>query len=188
MLQQVLFHSSCSQQLYLLDIFGSFQLIEFESTTFGVIGFGINPTINFEITLDTAQAADNPNILVEFLSVVVLSAEPGLLPPQIYNVEYNPPESISTLNQPIEVVLIPGQPFNVISTIGGTLDGVGCFDVSNSTIQCDATLEPTTGEDGADGGGANGGNNKNSNKKNARFLENVGNRKVKGTHSQRVFL
>jgi len=183
MLQQVLFHSSCSQQLYLLDIFGSFQLIEFESTTFGIIGFGISPTIDFTIRLDTQTGGDD--VLVEFLSVVVLSAEPNLLPPQIYSVEYNPPESTANvLVQPIEVVLIPGQPFNVISTIGGTLaSGVGCFDVSNSTIQCDATLEPTTGDNGGGGGGGGGG------KKNRRFLEDVaGKRKVKGTFNQRFFL
>jgi len=83
LLQQVLFHSSCSQQLYLLDIFGSFQLIEFQNTVQGVVGFGINPTVEFSINLNAGAIGTTQPLTLEFLSVVVLSGVPGLLPPQV---------------------------------------------------------------------------------------------------------
>lgn len=38
LLQEVLFHSSCSEPLYPSDVFGSFQLIEFENNEQGVVG------------------------------------------------------------------------------------------------------------------------------------------------------
>ncbi len=145
LLQQVIFHSSCSQQLYLLDIFGSFQLIEFESTTQGVIGFGFNPSVSFSINLDAGGIGEG-TVVLDFLSIVVLSEVPELLAPQIFNIP------VANQGLPINVAetitLIPGQPFNVITTVGGTVGGLGCFDVSNTTIQCDATVTPTGGENG----------------------------------------
>lgn len=155
LLQQVLFHSSCSQQLYLLDIFGSFQLIEFESTTQGVIGFAISPTIGFTLQLNPV-VNDGP-LTLDFMSIVVLS-ETGLLPPQIFNFDVAGRVIPPPFTTDATVNLVIGQPFNVITTIGGRIDGLGCFDVSNSTVRCDATIEP--------GGGGGSKKKKDSKKKN----------------------
>lgn len=138
LLQEVLFHSSCSQQLYLLDIFGSFQLIEFENNEQGVIGFATTSQVNFGITLDIAGDL----LELEFLSVVVLSGVPGLLPPQVIEptvtgIVIPPPATIDA-----EVTLIPNQDFDVITTIGGQLNGIGCFDVSQTTVNCGAVGTP----------------------------------------------
>lgn len=137
LVQEVLFHSSCSQQLYLLDIFGSFQLIEFESTGQGVIGFGLNPEVSFSIDLDVIGDV----LDLTFLSVVVLSNS-NLIPPQVFEpnvtgVSIPPPFESSS-----EITLIVGEDFDVITTIGGELNGVVCFDVSQTTINCGATVEP----------------------------------------------
>jgi hypothetical protein len=170
MLQQVLFHSSCSQQLYLLDIFGSFQLIEFESTNQGVIGFGISPSVGFTLALNAA-VNDGP-LTLDFLSIVVLS-ETGLLPPQIFNFEVAGRVIPPPFTTDATVNLVIGQPFNVITTIGGRIDGLGCFDVSNSTIQCDATIEP------GDGGGSKKKKDSKKNKGNSKKTSAPANSKKK---------
>ncbi len=172
LLQQIVFHSSCSQELYLLDIFGSFQLIEFETRGQGVIGFAINPIVDFSIELDAASIGGT--LELEFMSIVVLSRVPGLLPPQIFSVDVAgtsiPPDFV--VDEQIQ--LIPGQPFNVITTIGGTLNGIGCFDVSESIVQCNATVNPGGGDDGGTG---------TSKSKNNRLLLDKGRDAVKGRRS-----
>lgn len=161
MLQQVLFHSSCSQQLYLFDIFGSFQLVEFESTTFGLVSSFTAPSVGFSLALDATAVGST--LVLDFMSVVVLAENPELLEPQIINFDVAgrtiPPSF--TVDAPISIFI--GQPFQVITTIGGQLDGLGCFDVTNSSLFCNATVEPPG--DG-DGGGGGDKKNKDSDKKN----------------------
>ena len=69
LLQEVLFHSSCSEQLFLLDIFGSFQLLEFENQLQGVVGFANAATVDFNLTLEV----EGDQLDLDFLSVVLLS-------------------------------------------------------------------------------------------------------------------
>jgi hypothetical protein len=137
LVQQVIFHSSCSQQLYLLDVFGSFQLVEFESTS-QLVGFGVNPSVGFNIALEV----ESETLEMSFLSVVVLSGVPGLLPPQteIFDVEgvIIPPPYDATTN----ITLIPDQDFTVITTVSGEIDGIPCSDITQSTINCPGTVEP----------------------------------------------
>jgi len=152
LLQQVLFHSSCSQQLYLFDIFGSFQLVEFESTTLGLISSFTAPSVSFQLSLDLS--AGGTGLVLDFMSVVVLAENPELLEPQILNFDVagTPIPPTFTVEAPINLFI--GQPFQVVTTIGGQRDGLGCFDVSNSTLQCNATVEPTGDDDDSGGGGA----------------------------------
>lgn len=173
MLQQILFHSSCSQQLYLFDIFGSFQLVEFESTTLGLISSFTSPSVGFTLTLDAT--ATGSTLVLDFMSIVVLSDNAELLEPQIINFDVAgttiPPSF--TVDAPVNLFI--GQPFQVVTTVGGQLDGLGCFDVANSTILCNATVEPT-GDDDDDGGGdknknKNSQKNKDSKNKNRRRNE-----------------
>jgi len=158
LLQQVLFHSSCSQQLYLFDIFGSFQLVEFESTTRGLISSFVAPSVAFELSLDVT--AGGTPLTLDFMSVVVLAENPELLEPQILNFDVagTPIPPTFTVQAPINIFV--GQVFQVVTTIGGQLNGLGCFEVSNSTLQCNATIEPT-GDDDDSGGGGGGGSKKN---------------------------
>lgn len=137
LLQRVLFHSSCSKQLYLLDVFGSFQLIEFESDN-QFVGFGINPEVSFNLAFEIA----GPELTLEFFNIVVLSNFEGLIPPQIEEfdvVDMSIPPSVQTTT---EIILIPDQEFTVIATVGGELGGNICFELSESLITCPGVAEP----------------------------------------------
>jgi hypothetical protein len=145
LLQQIVFHSSCSKELYLLDIFGSFQLIEFESTTKGVIGYGVSPTIGFSVNL----MVEGSELSLDFITVVILSNETGLLPPQMEQFALNGTLIPPSFNESTTATIIPNQNFNVMTTIGGqfvnadgTL-GAGCFDIQETVINCPTTIEPT---------------------------------------------
>ena len=140
LLQEVRIRSSCSEDLFLLDVIGSFQLLEFEGIEQGLVAFGVRPSVAFDITVNTDP--DVPRQLrLDYLSIVAISSQPDVLPPQLIdvnvtNVVIPPPFTISE-----EITLIPGEPMNIITTVAGTfLDNIGCFDVSNTTIQCDATV------------------------------------------------
>jgi len=56
------------------------------------------------------------------------------------------------------MTLIADHPFNVITTIGGMVDGLGCYEVTNSTVLCRATAQPNNTATGG-GGKAPKGNN-----------------------------
>lgn len=163
LLQQVLFHSSCSQQLYLFDIFGSFQLVEFESTTLGLISSFASPAVAFSIALNAN--ATGSMLLLDFMSVVVLPDNAGLLEPQVLNFDVFGTPIPPSFTVDANISLFVGQPFQVVTTIGGQLDGVSCFDVSNSTVQCDATVEPTDDGDDTGSGGVGNETKKDSTKK-----------------------
>ena len=86
---------------------------------------------------------DGSAVELDFVNIAVLSETPGLLPPQfrefnVSGVTIPPPFTATT-----DITLITEQNFTVITTIGAEVDGVGCFDVSESSISCSATVEPT---------------------------------------------
>lgn len=138
LLQQVLFHSSCSQELYLLDVFGSFQLVEFESTS-QLIGYAINPPGVF---FNLALQIESDELALEFLSYVVLSVDDGLLPPQNEQFDVSGVVLPPAYNATVDIMLIPDKEFTVITTLGGELNGAECYEVVQSTIICDGTVEP----------------------------------------------
>lgn len=141
--QQITFHSSCSQELYLFDIFGSFQLVEFESNEDGVIGGFQLPVVDFNLTLRADAISGTDLLELDFLSIVVLSAVPGELPPQVetFNVTGQTVTPGTPFTVSSNVTIVPRQDVNLIATIGGTADGVGCFDVSNATFLCEPNIE-----------------------------------------------
>ena len=141
LLQTVNFHSSCSQQLYLLDVFGSFQLVEFESITQGVVGFGISPLVGFSLDLETSADAA---ATLDFMTVVVLSVTTEWFPPQVIEFDVTGTAIPPALNEIAQVTLIPNQDFSVITTIGGDINGTGgCYEVMETVINCPSTVEPT---------------------------------------------
>jgi hypothetical protein len=137
LLQQILFHSSCSQELYLLDIFGSFQLVEFE-TLDKVTTFAINPQLSFALTL----AIESDLLELDFVGVGVFSPDPFILAPQtetfnVTGVSIPPPYSEST-----DIILIPDEDFTVITTVSGVVNGVPCTEITDVVVNCPATVEP----------------------------------------------
>lgn len=143
-LQQVIIHTSCSEQLYLLDIFGSFQLIQFESNGQGIIGgFETTPT-EFFINV----ATDGDTLDLDFLNVVILPATDAFEPtPQVIEFDVDGVSIPPPFQDSAPVSLIPGVDFEVITTIGGDINGVGCFDVSSRLINCPALGTPFQEED-----------------------------------------
>lgn len=131
LLQRVLFHSSCSQQLYLLDIFGSFQLVGFESAS-QVVGFGVNSDVSFGATL----GLDSSALQLDFFNVVVLSNFEGLIPPQIKEFDVAGKSIPPAFEATTAFTLIPDQEFTVIATVGGEKNGNPCFDLEETTIVC----------------------------------------------------
>ena len=139
LLQQVLFHSSCSQELYLLDIFGSFQLVEFESLL-ALTTYAISPISSFALTMNAASDF----LELDFIGLAVFSPDPDLLPPQteIFNVSGTvipPPFAESTT-----VELIPNEDFTIVTTVTGALNGVACMDITELVVNCPASVEPNS--------------------------------------------
>ena len=137
LLQQVLFHSSCSQELYLLDIFGSFQLVEFESLL-ALTTYAVSPVASFALTMQ----ATSDSLELDFVGFAVFSPNPDLLLPQteIFNVSGTvipPPFAESTT-----VELIPNEDFTIVTTVSGALNGVVCSDITEFIVNCPANVEP----------------------------------------------
>lgn len=120
-----------------MDIFGSFQLIEFQSES-QLVGFGVNPEIAFGMNLDLEGSTLN----LDFLSLAVLPDQAGLILPQILEFDVSGISMPPAYNASAGVTLIPDQDFIVISTVAGTLDGKACFDISQSKINCPGIVEP----------------------------------------------
>jgi hypothetical protein len=140
-LQEVLFHSSCSQELWLFDVFGSFQLIEFEGLNSGVIGSFETVNLEFSINLD-ANSGDGSSLLLDFFSITLVTATPGLLLPQTQEFTVDgisiPPSFVTDW----DVSITPEVEYIAITTIGGNINGNDCFDVSQTPIFCPRVITP----------------------------------------------
>jgi hypothetical protein len=140
-LQEVLFHSSCSQELWLFDIFGSFQLVEFEALLTGVTGSFENVELAFDLNLsiDTLDGS----LALEFLSLTLLPAIPGLVPPQVQDFVVDGATIPPPFTADWDISIIPEVDYIVVTTIGGVRpDGVGCFEVGQQPITCPRVIIP----------------------------------------------
>ena len=143
LLQHVIFHSSCSQELFLTDQFGAQQLIEFESNCESdrcdpfcqngrrLITLFQNRTGDFSINL-IAQSPDQEPVLVNAILAVVSD---GNLVSQINT--FFPSQTV-----PPDLTIVPN--FNVrldenytINAVAiGTQGGASCESVGDGTFQC----------------------------------------------------
>jgi len=137
LLQKIYIHSSCSQDMYILDIYGSVQLIEFESTT-QLVTFATNPVAQFSLEMQV----EGEVLDLDLIGVGVFGADSDLFPPQteefeLSGVQIPPPLS---LNSTIQVM--PDEEFIVVVTVTGFLDGVPCTDISERIARCPVFTEP----------------------------------------------
>ena len=140
-LQEVLFHSSCSEELWLFDIFGSFQLVEFEALVTGVTGSFEN--VEFAFNLNLAIDTLDGSLALEFLSLTLLPVVPGLVAPQVQDFVVDGVTIPPPFTADWGVSIIPEVDYIVIATIGGVRpDGVGCFEVGEQPVTCPRVIIP----------------------------------------------
>jgi len=137
LLQAVVFHSSCSETLYLGDVFGGSQLVEFEDQD-GLIVSLFRQSADFNFTLDIGiDLGTGADSLVLDSASAVLLADNAIIPPQIkfYEVagQTLPPELL--LSSTFDSFVLDTE-FTLISTIGGRVDGRQCFDIVSSEFAC----------------------------------------------------
>eukprot|EP00980_Cylindrotheca_fusiformis_P023987 scaffold11292_cov116-Cylindrotheca_fusiformis.AAC.1 len=131
LLQQVLFHSSCSQELFLADTFGANQLVEFESSSALVSLFRSQ---RFSFTLDLAMESNATELVLSTANVVVLSED--FLEPQLesFNVSgVTIPPSFSTQ---ANFTIVPEENHTAIASVGGVIDGSRCNALTTFSFSC----------------------------------------------------
>jgi hypothetical protein len=131
LLQQVLFHSSCSQELFLADNFGSSQLIEFESSD-ALVSLFRTQRFTFNMSLEVDSGADE--FTLNTANVVILSTD--FLGPQLQSFDVSgvtiPPAFIVEA----DFTIIPEQNHTAIASVGGVLDGSICNSLTTITFNC----------------------------------------------------
>lgn len=131
LLQQVLFHSSCSQELFIADTFGANQLIEFESTDALVSLF---QTQRFSFALDLEVDSDADELILSTANVVLLSAE--FLGPQLQSFDVAGATIPPTFSVQADFTFIPEQNHTAIASVGGILDGSNCNALTTFNFNC----------------------------------------------------
>jgi hypothetical protein len=131
-LQQIVFHSSCSQELYLADTFGAAQLVEFESPT-TLVSLFRDQEFTFNVTLAMESSAIELDLLTS--DVVLLSSSP-VLGPQLNTLPVSGTKIPPSLVIEAAFKVIPQINHTVIASVGGLLDGVECNALSQETFNC----------------------------------------------------
>ncbi|KAL3939461.1 MAG: hypothetical protein SGBAC_005825 [Bacillariaceae sp.] len=131
LLQQVLFDSSCSQQLFLTDTFGASQLVEFQSPNALVSLF---QTQAFAFNLNLEMNLGNTELELNQANVVLLSAD--FLSPQFKTLPVNGAKIPPPLSVLEDFVIIPDQNHTAIASFAGLLDGSVCNALESVTFNC----------------------------------------------------
>lgn len=131
LLQEVVFHSSCSQELYLADTYGSIQLTEFESED-QLVSLFRTSTFAFDLTLQLET--DASSIELTTANMVLLSS--NFLDPQLQSLDVEGTVIPPALVVNADFTIIPEEDHTIIASIGGLLDGRECFGLVQETFNC----------------------------------------------------
>lgn len=131
LLQQVLFDSSCSQQLFLTDTFGANQLVEFESPTALVSLF---QTQAFAFNLELEMNLGNTQLELNQANVVLLTQD--FLSPQFKTLEVNGARIPPPLSIIDDFVIVPDVNHTAIASFAGLLDGIVCNALETVNFIC----------------------------------------------------
>jgi hypothetical protein len=131
LLQQVIFHSSCSDEMYLADTFGGVQLIEFQSQDALISLFN---TLEFTFSLSLSLNSDASRLELTTANVVLLST--SFLEPQLASLPVNGMNIPPPLVVEAPFTIIPEENHTAIASIGGILDGRECFGLTQATFSC----------------------------------------------------
>jgi hypothetical protein len=133
LLQQVLFHSSCSQELFLTDQFGGNQLVEFEDQE---NVFSLFRTQTIDVNLTIAATAGSSVLKLSSLQMILFPSEPPNIPVQFQTFDVNG----TTLPPPLELManfMVTISNYTTQATIEGELDGQKCSDFFQSDFACE---------------------------------------------------
>jgi hypothetical protein len=137
MIQTIVYHSSCSRNLFLKDRFGSSQLVGFVNDLQGNVSCFFNSNYDFTIV-------NSGDFGAEFVSLIS-STNLGEfnLTDQVLGASVAPGESF-TLSLPISLDLTVRQRYTVLSTITGRTEGSGliCSDTDFLTFVAGNPLPP----------------------------------------------
>ena len=139
-LQEMLFHSSCSQELWLFDLFGAFQLIEYEARVTGITGSF--DSVNLEFLLDLNAEAVSGLLVMDFFSVTLLPADVGLFEPQVQEFDVNGTVVPPTLNVTWQASIAPEIEYIVVAEVTGNINGAECFDTLEQRFNCPRVIVP----------------------------------------------
>lgn len=149
LLQEVLFHSSCSQELYLADIFGGIQLIEFE-----FIGKGCsNPEIinlfrrtDFEFDIDLAVEANSGGPLqLDFAQLFLINGlDPNLI--QVANFDVKGQTIPPALSLSSDFGIARDTPYTARAVVTGAINGRQCTGDAEVEFICERICGPRPAE------------------------------------------
>jgi hypothetical protein len=131
LLQEVVYHSSCSEEMYLADTFGSTQLTEFESEN-QLVSLFRTSTFSFDLTLQLNSDATSLELITA--NMVLLSS--SFLEPQLQSLDVNGTTIPPALTVNADFTIIPEENHTAIASIGGKLDGRECFGLAQQTFNC----------------------------------------------------
>ena len=139
-LQEILFHSSCSQELWLFDLFGSFQLVEYEAVQSGITGSFDSVNLEFTIELDATTVSGS--LVMDFFEITLLTTIPGLLLPQVQEFDVNGTAIPPAFAVDWDVTIAPEIQYTAVTSVGGSINGATCFDVMEQSIFCPRVIIP----------------------------------------------
>ena len=138
MIQSVVYHSSCSRNLFLKDRYGASQIVVFVNDLQGIVTCFFNSTFDISIINDGDFGA-------EFVSLVsVTNLGVFNLTDQVLGQNVAPGESFA-ISLPVALDLTVRQRYTVLSTITGRTEGSGviCTDTDFLTFVAGNPLPPT---------------------------------------------
>ena len=141
MLQTVVYHTSCSRNLFLKDRYGSFQLVVFVNDLQGTVSCFYNATFDFNIVNTGSFGAE----FVSLISETNIGGGPFNLTDQVLEqqAQVNPGDEF-TLSLNINIDLTVRQRYTVLTTIVGRTEGTGvlCSDTDFLSFVAGNPLPP----------------------------------------------
>eukprot|EP00980_Cylindrotheca_fusiformis_P031287 scaffold26122_cov127-Cylindrotheca_fusiformis.AAC.6 len=131
LLQEVEFDSSCTEDLYLEDTYGSLQLTEFESAD-QLVSLFRTAAFTYDLTLQGSSSGTS--IELQIANMLLLSS--SFLEPQLQSLDVVDAFIPPPLTLIADYTIIPEQNQTVIASIGGLLDGSECFTITEHTFNC----------------------------------------------------
>ena len=145
LLQEVLFHSSCSQELYLADIFGGIQLIEFEfigkkCETPEIIN--LFRRTDFEFDIDLAVGADvGGQLSLDFAQLFLINGlDPNLI--QVANFDVGGQTVPPALSLSSDFGIARDTPYTARAVVTGAIDGRQCTGDAEVEFICERVCGP----------------------------------------------
>jgi hypothetical protein len=139
MLQTLYYHSSCSQNLFLLDVFGASQLVEWINEEQGLVSVFANASFDLAITIPFTIVGTELTV-TELFSITTFGVYN--LTDEVYGMRLQPGSTI-TADFQVTIDLSTPQTYTFLTTIAGVTDlGVECRGVDFYNFTAGVPLNP----------------------------------------------